>query len=98
MQLGCIVRESMSINTKHLRSEANERLVANFIKKLHRRYKFPALYTDKLDPSNKVNRSAITKMANALSSWRTRVRNKITKKESWEKIKNGEPMINEDEF
>ena len=98
MQLGCIIRESMSINTKHLRSEANERLVANCLKKLHRRYKFPAPYTDKLEKSNKVNRLAITKMANALSSWRTRVKNKITKKESWEKIKKGEPMIDEDEF
>jgi hypothetical protein len=97
-QLGCIVRESMSINTKHLRSEANERLVENCLKKLHRRYKFPAPYTDKLEKSNKVNRLAITKMANALSSWRTRVKNKIGKKESWEKIKKGEPMIDEDEF
>jgi hypothetical protein len=97
-QLGCIVRESMSINTKHLRSEANARLLDNCVKKLHRRYKFPAPYTDNLDLSNKVNKLAITKMSNALSSWKTRVKNKITKNESWEDIKKGEPMLDEDEF
>jgi hypothetical protein len=35
-QLGCIVRESMSINTKHLRGAANELLVGNLLQKLHR--------------------------------------------------------------
>ena len=34
MQLGCIVRESMSINTKHIRS--NPALVDNIITKLHK--------------------------------------------------------------
>ena len=34
MQLGCIVRESMSINTKHIRS--NPALVDNLIRKLHK--------------------------------------------------------------
>src|SRR4051812_41919819 len=42
MQLSCIVRESMSINTKHIRS--NAALVDNLIRKLHKRYKFPAQY------------------------------------------------------
>jgi hypothetical protein len=51
-----------------------------------------------LDKSNKVNRLAITKMANALSSWKTRVKNKIENKESWEKISKGEPMLDEVEF
>ena len=41
MQLGCIVRESMSINTKDIRSKANEALVQNLLQKLHQRYKFP---------------------------------------------------------
>ncbi|KAM0916776.1 hypothetical protein ACQ4PT_009942 [Festuca glaucescens] len=52
MQLGCIVQESMSINTKHLRSEANERLVDNCLTKLHRRYTFPANYKN-MERSNK---------------------------------------------
>ena len=65
MQLGCIVRESMSINTKHIRS--NPALVDNIITKLHKRYKFLAKY-DNLDIGNAVNRLAVTKMSNALSS------------------------------
>jgi hypothetical protein len=97
LQLGCIVRESMSINTKHLRSEANERLVKNCLMKLHRWYTFPAEYNN-MSKSSKVNRLAITKMANALSSWRSRVKNKIEKGESWEKIRRGEPMLDEAEF
>jgi hypothetical protein len=98
MQLGCFIRESMSINTKHLRSEANEKLVVNCLQKLHRRYKFPSPYTDNLEKSNKVNRLAITKMANGLSSWKARVKNKMENKESWEKISKGEPMLDEVEF
>ncbi|KAM0915755.1 hypothetical protein ACQ4PT_010616 [Festuca glaucescens] len=97
MQLGRIIRESMSINTKHLRSEANERLVDNCLMKLHRRYTFPAEYKN-MAKSNKVNKLAITKMSNALSSWRSQVKNKIEKGESWEKIRRGEPMLDEAEF
>jgi hypothetical protein len=41
---------------------------------------------------------AIAKMSNALSSWKSRVKNKIEKGESWEKIKKGEPMLDEAEF
>ncbi|KAM0878024.1 hypothetical protein ACQ4PT_035131 [Festuca glaucescens] len=96
-QLGCIIRESMSINMKHFRSEANEHLVDNCLTKLHRRYMFPAKYKN-LERSNKVNKLAITKMSNALSSWRSRVKNKIEKGESWEKISRGEPMLDEAEF
>jgi hypothetical protein len=87
----------MSINTKHLRSEANERLVDNCLTKLHRWYTFPAEYNN-MSKSSKVNRLAITKMANALSSWRSRVKNKIQKGESWEQIRRGEPMLDEAEF
>jgi hypothetical protein len=81
MQLGCIVRESMSINTKHLISEANECLVDNYLTKLHRWYTFPTEYKN-MAKSNKVNKLYITKMSNALSSWRSQMKNKIEKGES----------------
>ncbi|KAK1664272.1 hypothetical protein QYE76_052431 [Lolium multiflorum] len=148
MQLGCIVRDSMSINTKHLRSEANERFLvqpillqlfhappshtvmplhtavrhlairvashdhagispypahlaetspASYASHVHRWYTFPAKYNT-MSKSKKVNRLAITKMSNALSSWRSRVKNKIEKGESWEKISRGEPILDEAEF
>ena len=87
MQLGCIVRESMSINTKDLRSKANEALVQTLLQKLHQRYKFP-------EPLNKkVDSLAITKMSTALSSWKSRVKKKIDKGDSWEKISAKEPML-----
>jgi hypothetical protein len=37
MQLGCIVREIMSINTVNLQGEGNEHLVKLCLRKLHRR-------------------------------------------------------------
>ncbi|KAK1678241.1 hypothetical protein QYE76_039089 [Lolium multiflorum] len=97
MQLGCIVRESMSINTVNLRGEGNEHLVELCLRKLHRRYTFPAPYNN-LERSNPVNKLAITKMSNALSSWKSRVKAKIDKGESFESIKKGEPMLDEAEF
>ena len=76
MQLGCIVRESMSINTKDLRSKANEALVENLLRKLHQQYTFP-------QPLNKkVESLAIMKMSTALSSWKFRVKKKIQKGDS----------------
>jgi hypothetical protein len=41
IQLGCIVRESMSINQKIIRAKGNTRLRELLIGKLHNRYKFP---------------------------------------------------------
>ena len=96
MQLGCIVRESMSINTKHIRS--NAALVDNLIRKLHKRYKFPAQYDNLEVGTNAVNRLAVTKMSNTLSSWKTQVKGKIEKGQSWETISLKEPKIEEEEF
>ena len=56
MQIGCIVRESMSINNSGLRHEDNAALVETLMKKLHQRYTFP-------EPFNKnVDSLALTKM------------------------------------
>src|SRR3954467_5984310 len=66
MQLGCIVRESMSINTKYIQS--NQALVKNLLKKLQKRYTFPDKFRN-LERKNSVNKLALTKMSNALSSW-----------------------------
>jgi hypothetical protein len=46
MKLACIIRESMSINTKEIRSDANESLVETLLHRLHQRYTF-------LEPFNK---------------------------------------------
>ena len=92
MQLGCIVRDTVSINMKDLRSKANEPLVENLLKKLHQRYTFPEPFNKKVDSL------AITKMSTALSSWKSRVKKKIDKGDSWEMIKAKEPMLDEEEF
>ena len=92
MQLGCILRESVSINTKDLRSKANEALVEHLLKRVHQRYTFP------LPLNKKVDSLAITKMSTALSSWKTRVKSKIEKGDSWEEISKKDPHITEEEF
>ena len=92
MQLGCMLRETVSINTHNLRSKENEALVQNLLMKLHERYTFPK-------PLNKkVESLAITKMSDALSSWKSRVKKKIDKGLSWEEIHAKEPMLDEEEF
>jgi hypothetical protein len=76
MQLGCIVRETVPLNTQDLRSDANEALAGTLIQKLHQQYTF-------LEPFNKkVDSLALMKMSTALSSWKTRLKNKIKKGKS----------------
>jgi hypothetical protein len=62
MQLGCIVRETVPLNTQDLKSEANEALAATLIQKLHKQYTFPEPFNKKVDSL------AFTKMSTALSS------------------------------
>jgi hypothetical protein len=76
MQLGCIIRETVPLNTQDLRSEANEALAATLIQKLHQRYIFLELFNKKVDSL------ALTKMSTALSSWKTRLKDKIKKGKS----------------
>jgi hypothetical protein len=76
MQLGCIVRVTVPLNTQDLRSEANEALAGTLIQKLHQRYTFPEPFNKKVDSL------ALTKMSTALSSWKTRLKNKINKGKS----------------
>ena len=97
LQLGCIVRESMSINTKYIRHADHAALVDNLLKKLHKRYRFPEQFRN-LERKNPVNKLALTKMSNTLSSWKTRVKNSIDKGESWEVISKKNPMLDEEEF
>jgi hypothetical protein len=47
---------------------------------------------------NKVNQLALTKMSTDLASWRTRVKKRIDKKESWEEIKKHEPLLEHDDY
>ena len=93
MQLGCILRETVSINTYDLRSPQHEALRAQLLKKLHERYIFP---DD--EGKKKVDNFAITKMNTALTSWRGRVKAKIGENKTWEEISAKEPYIDREEF
>jgi hypothetical protein len=92
MQLGCIVRETVPLNTQDLTSEAHEALAGTLIQKLHQRYTF-------LEPFNKkVDSLAPTKMSTALSSWKTPLKNKIKKGKSWEQISSKDPSLSREDF
>ena len=93
MQIGCIVRESVSINTKDIRSEENAALLQTMVGKLHERYKFP----DE-DSKKRAEANAITKMSTCLASWRFRVKKKINNGKSWETISKEEPYLSKDDF
>jgi hypothetical protein len=71
IQLGCIVRESMSINQKNIRAKGNTRLRELLIGKLHNRYKFPEPFDNKKLKGNKVNKLTLTRMSTTLSSWKS---------------------------
>jgi hypothetical protein len=98
IQLGCIVRESMSINQKNIRAKGNTRLRELRIGKLHNRYKFPEPFDNKKLKGNKVNKLSLMRMSTALRSWKSRVKKRILKGKSWEEIKKAEPMLDKDEF
>lgn len=98
IQLGCIVRESMTINQTNIRAKGQTKLCELLIEKLHNRYKFPEPFDNKNLKGNKVNKLALTRMSTALSSWKSRVKNRILDGKSWEEIKKSEPMLDEDEF
>lgn len=92
MQLGCIVRETVSINNHDIRSEANAALAETLTQKLHQRYMFPEPFNKKVDSL------ALTKMSTALSSWRNRLKRKIDHGESWEKISSKESSLSKEDF
>jgi hypothetical protein len=86
------------INTRNLRDPGNAHLVQLLLQKLHERYQFPPEYDNQNLKDNVVNQLALTKMSTALASWRTRVKKRIDKKESWEEIKKHKPLLEHDDY
>jgi hypothetical protein len=97
-QLGCILRSTVSINTENLRHPDRANLRTLLFKKLHERYEFPVDCSEKRLMRNKVHNAALTKMSTALASWRTRVKKMINNGESYEKIKESNPSITEQDY
>ena len=98
LQLGCILRSTVSINTENLRHKDRGNLRSLLFTKLHERYKFPAEFANTRLSGNKVNSAALTKMSTALSTWRSAVKRMIDKGDSYEKIKTKNPSISEDDY
>ena len=98
VQLGCILRSTVSINTENLRHRDRGNLRNLLFTKLHERYKFPAEFENTSLKGNKVNNAALTKMSKALSTWKSNVKRMIEKGESYEKIKEKNPSITEDDY
>jgi hypothetical protein len=98
IQIGCIVRETVTINTRYLRDPDNAHLVQLLLQKLHEQYQFPLEYDNQNLKDNVVNQLALTKMSTALASWRTWVKKQIDKKESSEEIKKHEPLLEHDDY
>jgi hypothetical protein len=97
-QIGCIILETVTINTRNLRDLGNAHLVKLLLQKLHERYEFPPEYENLNLKDNKVNQLALTKMSMALASWRTRVKKQIDTKESWKEIKKHVPLLEHDDY
>ena len=66
--------------------------------KLHERYKFPGDFANTRLSGNKVNSAALTKMSTALATWRAAVKRRILRGDSYEKIKEKNPSISEDDY
>ena len=98
LQLGCIVRSTVSINTENLRHPDRGNLRNLLFTKLHERYNFPAEFENTSLKGNKVNNAALTKMSKALSTWKSNVKRMIEKGESYQKIKEKNPSITEDDY
>ena len=98
VQLGCILRSTVSINTENLRHPERGNLRNLLFMKLHERYKFPAEFENTRLSGNKVNSAALTKMSKALATWRGAVKSMIEKGDSYEKIKEKNPSITEDDY
>ena len=98
VQLGCILRSTVSINTENLRHKDRGNLRNLLFTKLHERYKFPAEFESTSLKGNKVNNAALTKMSKALSTWKSNVKRMIEKGESYQKIKEKNPSITEDDY
>ena len=91
LQLGCILRSTISINTENLRHPDRGNLRNLLFTNMHERYKFPAEFENTSLKGNKVNNAALTKMSTALSTWKSTVKRMIEEGFSYEKIKEKNP-------
>jgi hypothetical protein len=97
-QLGCILRSTVLINTENLRHPGRGNIRSLLYTKLHEQYKFSDRYVSTHLSKNKVNSATLMKMSTALATWRAQVKKKILKGDSYDKIKETNPTISEDDY
>jgi hypothetical protein len=98
LQLGCILRSTVPLNTVNLRSEDNAHYRTLLLQKLHARYKFPDEFNNLEVSGNCVNNAAISKMSTALASWKVRVKKLILAGKTFEEAKKSNPTLMENDY
>ena len=97
--IGCILRDTVSINETSLRDPSRDHLQVLLIQKLHDRFKFPKPYHDKNDlTTNMVNKKALSKFTQALNSWKGRLRRMIRDGQDYPEVSKKYPQITEEEW
>jgi hypothetical protein len=93
LQLGCILRSTVPLNSKNLRSEDNAHYCTLLFQKLHARYKFADEYNKTEVSGNCVNNAAILNMRATLASWKVRVKKLILAGKTFEEAKKSNPTL-----
>jgi hypothetical protein len=100
-QVGCILRECMTINDDDLRGK--EHFKQLLLTKLHKRFKFPGR-EDKIehpwdDPAlKKINNHAMGMLSNDLASWKGRVKRAIKANEPMSQILEENPSLTKEDI
>jgi hypothetical protein len=98
LQLGCILRSTVPLNTENLRSEDNAHYHTLLLQKLHARYKFPDEYINLEVSGNCVNNAAISKMSTALASCNVHVKKLIIVGKTFEEAKKSNSTLMENDY
>ena len=98
LQLGAILRETVSVNETKLRTNKKKHLQVQLIARLHQRYEFPPAYDNKNLKGNIVNERALSKFSTNLSGYKTMLRGMIGNNESWEEIHRHFPRMTLEEY
>ena len=98
LQLGAILRETVSVNKTKLRTHKKKLLQVQLIARLHQRYEFPPAYDNKNLKGNIVNERALSKFSTNLSGYKTMLRGMIGNNESWEEIHRHFPRMTPEQY
>jgi hypothetical protein len=96
LQLAAILCDVVNVNETNLRSK--DHLRVQLISRLHARYEFPLEYRNQDLKKNIVNRYALTRFTEHLSSYKTMLRDMIADHEPFEEVHRHFPQMTEEDF